>query len=163
MIVRRSLSKKQLMLRQRLACNCNLSYMRWISAVYVATDLLISLWPSLRAFLPETCISIPSKNRYRHRSYSTFCLLEAAKHSIKKLKKRLKIFDIWINGGTKVGRTLAPPLLLALTLELGKICPESCTSTIAKKSTIRGIALSLEKIWQKTSIYFCNIYHNNWY
>ena len=112
------------------------------------------LWPSHRPPPPETPTTTLSKNprRLRHRSHPTLCPSEAARPLTRRLGERRKSIDVWINSGTRVEKTLAPPLPLALTARLRKTCFRSRTSTITRKSTTRGIALSPEKMCQKTSI-----------
>ena len=142
------------MLRQRPACSHHQSYVRWISAVHVATDQPTPPWPSHRPLPPETPATTPSKNsrRLRHRSRPTPRPPEAVRPPTRRLGERRKSIDVWINSETKVEKTLAPPLPPALTARLGKTCPRSYASTITRKSTTRGTALSPERMCQKTSI-----------
>ena len=151
------------MLRQRAACSRHRFYVRWISAVYVATNKPTPPWPSHRPPPPETLATTPLKNpcRLRHRSRPTPCPPEAARPPTKRLKERRKSINVWINNGTRVEKTLAPPLLLALTAGRGKTCPRSRTSTITRKGTTRGTALSPEKTCQKTSIGFGDLRSND--
>ena len=135
------------MLRQRPICSCYQSYMRWISAVHMATDQSTLPWPSYRPSSPETPATTPSKNLRRlwHLSRPTPCPPEAARPPTRRLGERRKSIDIWINSRTRVEKTLAPPLPPALTAGLGKTCPRSRASTVTRKSTTRGTALSPEK------------------
>ena len=135
------------MLRQKPACSHHQSYVRWISAVHMAIDKPIPPWPSHRSFLPETPATTPSKNpcRFSHQSRPTPCLPEAARPLTRRLRKRIKSINIWINSGTRVEKTLASPLSPALTVRLGKISLRSRFSTITRKGTTRGTALSPEK------------------
>ena len=134
-MVGRSSSKKRLILRQRPACSHHQSYMRWISAVHVAINQPTPPWLSHKSPLPKTPATTPLKNphRLRHRSRPTPCPPEAARPSTRRLEERRKSIDVWINNGT---RTYL----------------RSRTSTIIRKSTTRGTALSPEKTCQKTSI-----------
>ena len=151
------------MLRQRPACSRHWSYVRWISAVHVATDQPTPPWPSHRPPPPETPATTPSKNprRLRHRSRPTPRPPEAARPPTRRLGERRKSIDVWINSGTRVEKTLALPLLPALIAGLGKTCPRSRASTITRKGTTRGTALSLEKTCQKTSISLGNFHPND--
>ena len=144
------------MLRQRLACSRHQFYVRWISAVHVATRQLTPLWPSHRLALPETLAITLSKNTrcLEYQSRLTSRPLDAARPPTKKLRKRRKSIGVWINSGTRVKKTLAPPQPSALIAGLGKICPRLCAWTVTRKNTTRGTALSPEKICQKTSIGF---------
>ena len=151
------------MLRQKPACSRHRSYVRWISTVYVAIDQLTPLWPSHRPPLFKTPATNPSKNPCRlwHRSRPTSRLLEAAKPPTRRLGERRKSINVWINSGTRVEKTLTLPLPPALTAGLGKICPRSRVSTVTRKGTTQGTALSLEKIYQKTSIGLGSLHSNN--
>ena len=151
------------MLRQRPACSCNRSYVRWINVVYVATDQLTLPWPSHRPPPPETLATSLSKNpcRLRHLSHPTPCPPEAARPPTRRLGERRKSIDVWINSKTKVEKTLAPPLPPALTIRLGKSCPRSCASTVTRKGTTQGTVLSPKKMYQKTSIGLGNFRSDN--
>ena len=142
------------MLRQKPACSRHRSYMRWISAVHVVTDQSTLPWASYSPLSPKTPATTPLKNPHRlwYRSCPTLCPPEAARPPTKRLGERRKSIDVWINSGTRVEKTLAPPLPAALTAGLGKTCPRSRASTITRKGTTRGTALSPEKTCQKTSI-----------
>ena len=120
----------------------------------MGTDQPTLLWPSHRPPLPETPTTTPSKNLRRlcHRSHQTPRLPEVVRPPTRRLGERRKSIDIWINSETRVKKTLAPLLPLALTLGLGKTCPRLRASTVTRKSTTRGTALSLKKTCQKTSI-----------
>ena len=147
------------MLRQKPACSCHQSYMRWINAVYMATDQPTLPWPSHRFFSPNTSAMTLLKNS-RHLWYQsclTLCLLEAARSPTKKLRERRKSIEVYINSGNRVEKTLVLPLPPALIAELGKTCSRSCISTVARKGTTRGSALSPEKTCQKTSISLGNL------
>ena len=142
------------MLRQKLACSYYRSYVRQISAVQMITDQPTPPWPSHRPPSPETLAITPSKNSCRlwHRSRLIPHLPEAARPLTRRLRERRKSIDIWINSETRVDKTLAPPLLPALTAGLGKTCSRSRASTVTRKGTTQGTALSLKKACQKTSI-----------
>ena len=142
------------MLRQRPACSRHRSYVRWISAVHVATNQSTPPWPSYRPLSLKTPTTTPLKNlrRLRQRSRSTPRPLEAVRSPTRRLGKRRKSIDVWINSETRVEKTLAPPLPPALTAGLRKTCPRSRALTVTRKSTTRGTALSQEKTYQKTSI-----------
>ena len=122
----------------------------------MATDQPTPPLPSHRFPPPETPATTLSKNfrRFWYQSYPTHCPTEAVKPLTRRLRERRKSIDVWINSGTRVEKTLAPPLLPALTAELGKTCPRSHASTVTRKGTTRGTALSPEKTCQKTSIGF---------
>ena len=147
------------MLKQKPASSRHRSYVRQISAVHVATDQPIPLWPSHKTPPPETPSTTLLKNLRRlwYRSRPTSCLPEAARPPIRRLRERKKSINVWINNGTRVEKILAPPLLPVLTLGLGKTCPRSLASTVTRKSTTRGTALSSEKTYQKTSIGFVDL------
>ena len=153
------------MLRQKPTCNSHQSYVRWISAVHVATDQPILPWPSHRLPPLETPATTPSKNScyFRHLSRLTPCPPEAVRPSTRRLGERRKNINIWINSGTRVEKTLAPPWAPALTAGLGKICPRSRASTVTRKGTTRGTALSPEKTCQKTSIGLGDLRSNDWH
>ena len=142
------------MLRQKPACSRHRSYVRSISAVHVVTDQPTSPWPIHRSPPPEIPAITPSKNSRRlwHLSRPTPRPPEAARPPTRKLGERRKSIDVWINSGTRVEKTLAPPLPPALTAGLGKTCPRSRTSTVTRKGTTRRTALSPKKTCQKTSI-----------
>ena len=127
------------------------------------TDQPTLLWPSHRPLLPETPTTTLSKNSRhpRHRGRPTLCPPEAAKLPTKRLRKRRKNIDVWINSGTRVEKTLAPPLPLAITAGLGKTCSRLRASTVIRKNTTQGTALSLERMCQKTSIGLSNLYSND--
>ena len=163
MIVKRSSSKKQLMLRQRPACSRHQSYVRWISVVHVATNQSTPPWPSHKPLLLETPTTTPSKNPHRlwHQSRLTPHPPEPARPPTRRLGERRKSINIWINSGTKVEKTLAPPVPSALTMRLGKTCPRSYASTVTRKSTTLGTVLSLEKTCQKISIGLGNFRSND--
>ena len=148
MIVGRSLLKKKLMLRQRAAFSSHQSYVRWISAVHVATDQPTLPWLSYRPLLPEILATILLKNPCRlwHRSRLIFCPPEAVRLPTRKLGERRKSIDIWINSKTRVEKTLALPLPPVLTAGLRKTCLRSRISIVIRKGTTRGNALSPEKI-----------------
>ena len=95
---------------------------------------------------------VKNSHRLRHRSRPTPRLPEAARPPTRRLGKRRKSIDVWINSETRVEKTLAPPLPPALTAGLGKTCPRSRASTVTRKDTTRGTALSPERTCQKTSI-----------
>ena len=137
------------MLRQRPACSRYQSYVRWISTVHVATNQPTPLWPSHRLPLPETPTTTPLKNPRHlwHLNRLTPCPPEAARPPTRRLGERRKSIDVWINSGTRVKKTLALPLLPALTARLGKTCPRSRPSTVTRKGTTRGTALSPEKTY----------------
>ena len=151
------------MLRQRPACNRHRSYVRWISAVHMATNQPTPSWPSHKPPPSKTPATTPSKNprRLQCRSRPTPCPLEAARPPTRRLGERRKSIDVWINSRTRVEKTLAPPLPPALTAGLGKTCPRSRASIVTRKSTTRGTALSLERICQKTSIGLGNLRSND--
>ena len=153
-MVERSSSKKRSMLRQRLAYSRNQFYVRWISIVHMATDQPTPPWPTRRPPPPETPATTLSKNsrRLRHQRRPTPHPPEAARPPTRRLGERRKSIDVWINSETRVEKTLAPPLPPALTAGLGKTCPRSRASTVTRKGTTRGTALSPEKTCQKTSI-----------
>ena len=153
-MVGRSSLKKRSMLRQRPACSRHRSYMRWISAIYVATDQPTPPWPSHKPPSPETPATTPSKNSCRlwHLSRPTLCPSEAARPPIRRLGERRKSIDVWINSGTRVEKTLALLLPPALTMGLRKICSRLRASTVTRKGTTQGISLSPERTCQKTSI-----------
>ena len=151
------------MLKQRPACSCHQSYVKWISAVYMATDDSTPPWPSYRPLPPKNPATTTSKNPCRlwHLSRPTPCPLEAARLLTRRLRERRKSINVWINSETKVEKTLAPPLPLALIAGLEKICPRSRASTVTRKSITRETALSLEKTCQKSSISLGNLHSND--
>ena len=151
------------MLRQKPVCNCYQSYVRQINAVHVATNQPTPLWPSHRPFLLKTLAKTPLKNprRLRHRSCLSPRLSKVAKPLTRTLRERRKSINVWINSKTRVEKTLAPPLPLALTVGLRKICSRSHTSTVTKKGTIQRTALSPKKTYQKTSIGLGDLRFNN--
>ena len=153
------------MLRQRLACSRYQSYVRGISAVYVAINQPTSPWPSHRPLPPKTPTMTPLKNPYClwHWSRLTPRLSEVAKLPTRKLGERRKSIGIWINRGTRVEKTLAPLLLPMLIAGLRKTCPRSHASTVTRKGTTRGTNLSSEKTYQKTNISFGNLRSGNWH
>ena len=112
MIVRRRLSKKQSILRQKLACSRHQSYVRLISAVHIASNQPTLLWPNHRPLLPEIPTITPLKNLCHlwHQNYQTSCLL--AKPPIRRLERRRK------NTTTKhkYGGTPAPWLPMSIQL-----------------------------------------------
>ena len=165
MIVGRSSSKKRSMLRQKLACSRHQSYVGWISTVHVVTVTPTLVWPNHRSPPPETPATTPSKNprRLRHLSCPTPCLPEAARPSTRRLGARRKSINVWINSRTRVEKTLASSLPPPLTVGLRKTYPRSRTSTVTRKSTTRGTALSLEKMCQKTSIGLGDLLSNDRY
>ena len=163
MIVGRSLSKKRSMLRQRPACSRHQSYVGWISAVHTATNQPTLPWPSHRPPPLKTPATTPLKNPHRlwYLSRPTPRPPEAARPPTKRLGERRKSIDVWINSGTRVEKTLAPPLPPVLTVRLGKICPRSRASTIIRKGTTRGTAPSPERTCQKTSIGLSDLFSND--
>ena len=165
MIIGRNLSKKRLILRQRLACSRHQSYVRWISAIHVAIDQPTPSWSSQRSSPPETPTTTLLKNprRLRHLNRLTPCPPEAARPPTRKLGEKRKSIDVWINSRTRVEKTLAPTLPPALTAGLRKTCPRSRASTVTRKGTTRGTTLSQEKTYQKTSISLGNLRSNDWY
>ena len=155
--------KKRSMLRQRPACSRYRSYVRWISAVHVATDQPTLPWLRHRPPLPKTPATTRSKNpcRFWHRSRPTPRPPEVARPPTRRLEERRKSIDVWINSGTGIEKTLASHLPLALTVRLRKTCSRSRNSTIIRKGTTRGTALSPEKTCQKTSIGLANLCSND--
>ena len=153
------------MLRQRPACSRHRSYVRWISAVHMVTDQPTPLWPSHKPPPPETPVTTPSKNlrRFRHWSRLTPRSLEAARPPTRRHGERRKNIDVWINTGTRVEKTLALPLPPALTAGLGKTGPRSRASTVTRKGTTRGTALSPERTCQKTSIGLGDLRSDDWH
>ena len=147
------------MLRQKPACSRHQSYVKWISAVHVATNQPTLPWPSHRPPPPETLATTSLKNsrRLRHRSRPTSRPPEVARPPIRRLGERRKSIDVWIISETRVEKTLAPLLPPALTAGLGKICPKSRALTVTRKGTTRGTALSPERTCQKTSIGLGNL------
>ena len=140
------------MLKQKPACSRHQSYVRQISAVHVATNRLTLPWPNHRPLLPKTPAMTLSKNPHPQ---------EAARLPTRRLGEKRKSINVWINSRTRVEKILASPLLLVLTVGLGKTCFRSRASTITRKSTTRGTALSPEKTCQKTSIGLSNLYSND--
>ena len=120
----------------------------------MAIDLPTLLWPNYRPSLPETPTIIPSKNcrHLWHQSCPTFCPLETARLSTRRRGEIRKSIDVWINSRTRVEKTLALPLLPALTAGLGKTYPRSRAPSVTRKDITRRTALSTEKTCQKTSI-----------
>ena len=139
--------------------------MRWISTVYMGTNQFTLSWPSHRPPPLKTLATTPSKNLRRlwHQSYLTPRLLEAVIPSTRRLGERRKSINVWINSRTRVEKTLAPPLPWTLTAGLRKTCPKSRASTVTKKGTTRGTALSPERICQKTSISLGDFRSNDWH
>ena len=83
---------------------------------------------------------------------SNSSLAGSSKTSNQKTWREKKKYQVWINSGTKVKKTIASPLSVALTARLRKICPRSRALTVTRKGITRGTALSPEKTYQKTSI-----------
>ena len=132
------------MLRQRPACSRHRSYVRLISAVYMATNQLTLLWPSHRPPPPKIAATILSKNLccFWHRSWSTPCLPEAVRPLTRRLGERRKSINVWINSETKVEKTLALLLSPALTAGLKKTCPRLRTLNITRKGNTRRTGLN---------------------
>ena len=149
------------MLRQKPAYNCNQSYMRWTSAIHMAIDPLIKLWPSPRLFSPAILAITLSKNTYWYQSRPILHLSEAVRPLTKRLEERRKDIDVWINSETRVKMILALPLSAMLIPKLRKAFSRSRALIITKKSTTQKIALKQEKIYQKTSILFNDFYPND--
>ena len=135
------------MLRQKPACSHHQSYIRQITAIHVVTDQPTPPWPCYKPSLPKTPTTNLSKNSCRlwHRSCLTSRLSEVVRLLTKKLRERRKSIDVWINNRTRVEKTLAPPLLPALIVGLGKACPKSRALIVTKKDTTQKTALSPEK------------------
>ena len=138
----------------------------------MATNQPTPPWPSHRALLPShrlivhrTSATTPSKNpcHFWHQSRPTPCPPKAAKPLTEKLGERRKSIDVWINNGTKVEKTLALLLPLVLKAGLGKTCSRLRSSTIIRKGTTWGTALSPERTCQKTSIGLGNFCSNDWH
>ena len=145
------------MLRQKLACICNQSYMRYTSTVYIAINLLIPLWLSSRLLLPKNSATTLLKNTRQYQSCSTLSSTKAARSLTKTLKKGRKSINVWINSGKKVKKIFALPLLLVITAKLAKICSRLHTSTVTRIGTTQGTTLSQEKTCQKASISLSNL------
>ena len=122
-------------------------------------------WPSHRLLLPKIPTTTLLKNLCHlwHQNDQTLCLLEASRPSTKRLRKRRKCINVWINSGNKVDKVLALPLLPAPKARLGKTCFRSCTLIVTRKSTTRGTILSQEKTCQKIIISRSNLCPNNWH
>ena len=127
----------------------------------MATNLFILFWPSSKPLPSKTPATTSSKNSHRYQRRLIPYPLEAVRTLTKRLRKRRKSIDVGINIGTRVKKILALLLLPMLTVGLEKICPRSYASTITKKGTTRGTALSLEKIYQKTSISLSDLCPND--
>ena len=110
----------------------------------MATDQPTLSWPSHRPLPPKTPATTSSKNSRRlwHRSRLTPRPPEAVRLSTKRLGERRKNIDVWINSGTRT-------------------CPRSRASTVTRKGTTQGTALSPEKTCQKTSIGLGNLRFDN--
>ena len=163
-MVKRSSSKKRLILRQKAACIHHRSHMRWISTVHVATDQPTLPCPSHRLPLPEIPATNSFKNSRRpwYQICPTSCLSEAETPPTRRLRERRKSIDVWINSETRVEKILALLIPPALTAGLGKTCSRSRTLTITKKGITQGATLSSEKTYQKTSIGLGNLRFNDW-
>ena len=148
---------------QKPACSRNQFYRRWISIIYVVSDPFILHWPSLRLSLPKTSVTTMTKYSNQHQNYLTFCLPKIMRALIKKLEKRRKNINIWINSRIEVKKILVSPLLPALTVKLGRTYFRSYASTVIEKSTTQETTLSLEKTYPKTSISSNDLYLNNSY
>ena len=106
-----------------------------------------SPWPSHRPPLPKMPATTPLKHLCRlwHLSRPITCPPETTRPPTRSLGERRKSINVWINSGTGVEKTLAPPLLPALTARLEKICLRSRASTITRKGNTQGTALSPER------------------
>ena len=131
----------------------------------MATDQPTPSWVSYRPPLPETPATTLSKNLRRlwYQSRPTPCPPEVARPPTRRLGERRKSINVWINSGTRVEKTLALPLPPVLTAGLEKICSRSRASTVTKKGTTQGTALSSERTCQKTSIGLGNLRSNDWH
>ena len=139
--------------------------MRWISTIYVATNQATVPWPSHKPLPLESPATSPSKNPCRlcHLNHPTLRPPEVARPPTRRLGKRRKSIDVWINSRTRVEKTLALPLPPPLTVGLGKTCLRSRALTITRKGTTQGTALSQEKTCQKTSIGLGDLRSNDWH
>ena len=160
------------MLRQKPAYSCHQSYVRWISAVHVATDKLILQWPSHKLFLPKTSTTTPSKSlcHFWHWSRLTLRLLKAAKPLIRRLEERRRSTIT----KRKLGKTPAPRLPMSIwltfpakhaTAEIKKTQARPSVITVTRRSILQRTIPNLEKtrIPQKTSIGLGHLHSDDWH
>ena len=142
------------MLWQKPACSHYQSYIGWISTVYVAINQPTPPWLSHKRPLLEIPATTMSKKpqRLRYQSCLTPRSPEVVRPSTRKLGERRKSIDVWINSGTRVEKTLAPPLPPALTVKPENIYSKSRVTTVTKLGTTRVTTLGPKRTYQKTSI-----------
>ena len=88
-------------------------------------------------------------------------MAKAVRPLIRTLGERKKSIDAWIKSGTRVEKTLASLLPLALIVKLEKTCSRLCASTVTRIGTTQGTILSSEKLYQKTSIGFGKLHSDH--
>ena len=169
-MVARNLSKKRLMLKQKLACSRHQSYIREISAVHVATNQLTSLWPSHRPPLSETSAITQLKSFQCVWQQNDQTLRPLVKPPTRRLEGRKRVITI----KHKFARTPASRLLMSIWLKLlpGHVMAEikrmqarPSVSTITRREILGEIVPNLERTGapQKTSINLSHICSNDWH
>ena len=145
------------MLRQKLACSRNRSFVRWISVVHMETGPLMPLWPNPRPLLETLETSLAKSPNRRVRSNQTPRAQRTARLLTRKLGEKRKGSDVLIK--VEIGKARSPlrPPVPTLPAAPAGTCPKSPASTATRRDTTQVLVGSPRRTPQKTSIGLGNL------